>query len=154
MINNLNNLKPVHIAWLLPPAYSIHLLDEYYFGFTGWFSGLFKVSLSSYDFIVINAVGLTATLLIVLLFSFGKLNVFFIAALGTLFFINGLIHTIASILTATYSPGTITGAVIYLPLGDLIFKKIFPVMPQEHSKLAIATAVIIQVVVALVAMNI
>jgi hypothetical protein len=154
MTNNLNKLKPEHIAWLLPPAYLIHLFDEYFFGFTGWFSAYLKASLSTYDFIVINVFGLTAAILIVFLFSLGKLNIFFIAALGSLFFINGLIHLAASTLTATYSPGTISGVVVYLPLGYLIFKKLFPLLPPQHRKMAVTAGVIIQIIVTVIAVTI
>jgi Protein of unknown function with HXXEE motif len=33
--------------------------------------------------------------------------------------VNGVVHVAGSILTGTYSPGLITGVVLYLPLGQL-----------------------------------
>ncbi len=152
----MSDLKPKHIAWLIPLAYLFHLSDEYFMGegFPNWFSGVFKVDLSNINFIIINSVGLIATVVIVILYTIDKVNNFVIAALGTLFFVNGIIHFLASLLTASYSPGTISGALLYLPLGYLIYKRIFSLVPEEQRSLSIATGIIIQVVVALVAMNI
>jgi hypothetical protein len=145
-----------HIAWFLPIAYLIHLFDEYFSGegFPKWFSGVLKASLSSNDFIIINSVGFAATLIIVILYSIDKINNFIIATLGTLFFINGIIHLLASVITARYSPGTTSGLIIYLPLGYLIFKKIFPLMPEQQRFLIVSVSIILQIVVAIIALNI
>ena len=152
----MTRLTPKHIAWFLPIAYMIHLFDEYFSGegFPNWFSGLFKANLSSNDFIIINSVGFAATLIIVILYSFNKVNIFFIATLGTLFFINGLIHLLASAILMKYSPGTISGLFIYLPLGYLIFKKIFPLISEQQRVLSVWVGIILQVMVAIIALNI
>ncbi len=152
----MNKLKPKQIASLLPIAYLLHLSEEYFFGkgFPTWFSGVFKVHLSNVDFIIINSVGFTATISLVILYNLNKINNFVIAAFGTLFFVNGLIHFLASLFTTSYSPGTITGVLLYLPLGHLIFKKIFPLVPEGQRALSVASGITIQVVVAFVAMNI
>ena len=152
----MDKLKPKQIAWLMPLAYMFHLLDEYFMGegFPDWFSGVFKVDLSNIDFAIINSVGLIATIVIVFLYNIDKVNSFVIAALGTLFFVNGIIHFLASLFTLSYSPGTISGILLYLPLGYLIFKNIFPLVPEEQRGLSIATGIILQVAVALIAMNI
>jgi hypothetical protein len=150
-----NKLKPKQIAWLIPAAYFLHLLDEYFSGagFSSWYSSMFQVDLSVNDFITINSVGFAVTLLIVILYSFNKTNIFLIAMLGFLFFINGLVHPFVSIVTATYSPGTLTGVLIYLPLGFLIFKKIFPLLPEQQRSLSVVTGLAIQLLVALIAFN-
>ena len=152
----MNKLSPKQIAWLIPLFYLLHLSDEYFAGagFPLWFSGVFNVDLSGIDFIIINSIGFVATVSIVILYNFNKLNSFVIAALGTLFFINGIIHLFASLFTMSYSPGTLTGILIYLPVGLLIFKKILPLVQEEKRMLSIAAGIIIQIVVAVVALNI
>ena len=152
----MGNIKPKQIVWLLPFAYLLHLCDEYFSGegFAKWFSGLFEVSLSINDFIIINLFGFAATLLIAILYSFKRINNFIIAALAALFFVNGLIHLAASIFTLSYSPGTITGVILYLPLGVLIFKNIFPLLPEEQRSLSVFTGAAIQILVAVIALSI
>lgn len=152
----MNKIKPKQIAWFLPAAYLLHLLDEYFSGggFHIWFSGIFDVSLSLNDFILINSIGFGAAVATAVLYNFDKVNNFIIAAFGSLFFINGIVHIVASAVTLTYSPGTISGLLIYLPLGWLIFKNIFPLIPEQQLVLSVAAGIIIQVAVALIALSI
>ena len=150
----MNKVKPKQIAWLIPIVYLFHLADEYFTGFPGWFSGIFKVNLSLSDFIFINSIGFTATIIIAFLYTFNKVNNFIIASLGTLFFINGVIHIVSSLFTLSYSPGTISGLLLYLPLGYLIFKIFFPLLPEQQRSLSVVVGILIQVVVAITALSI
>jgi hypothetical protein len=152
----MNKISPKQIAWLLPIAYLLHLFDEYFSGegFHNWFSEIFNVNLSLNDFILINSIGFAATLAIAILYNYNKVNNFIIAVLGTLFFFNGLVHIAATVITASYSPGTLSGIFVYLPLGFLIYKKIFPIIPQQQRFLPVVIGIIIQIVVAMVALNI
>ena len=148
------NPSPKLIAWLLPLAYFFHLADEYVTGFPGWFSGIFKVELSLNDFIAINVFGFTATIIIVILYSFNKVNSFVIATLGVLFFVNGIIHIVATIFTVSYSPGTISGLIFYLPLGYLVYKSIFPLLPEKQRSFSVVVGIFVQIIVAVVAFSI
>lgn len=140
----------------MPSAYLIHLLEEYFggVGFPHWFSNLLNISLTPENFILINAFGFSATLIITILYNLDKANDFIIAVLGTLFFVNGIVHLLATLFSATYSPGTITGVIIYIPLGILIFKMIFPRIKKEQRMLCFVTAIVVQIIVALIAYNI
>jgi hypothetical protein len=147
-------ITPKQIAWFIPAAYLFHLADEYFTGFHQWFSGIFDVNLSLNDFIIINSIGFAATVTAATLYSLNKLNHFVIAVLGILFFVNGIVHIAVSIFTASYSPGTISACLFYLPLGLLVYKKIFPLMPEQQRSISIAAGIIIQIVVAVIALNI
>ena len=151
-----DRIKTIHIAWFLPAAYLLHLLDEYFIGagFAGWFSMLFKASLSESNFIVINVVGFTIVLFIAILYTIGKANNFVLVTVGTLFFINGIIHPFVSFLTGTFSPGTITGVIIYLPFGLIVFIKIFPLLQEQQRLLSVILAIALQILVSVVALNI
>ena len=149
-------LTPKYIIWLIPPAYILHLLDEYLLGvgLPDWLSDVFNANLSKSDFIIINSIGLAATFVIVILNGLNKVNDFFIVALGSLFFLNGLIHLLASILTVTYSPGTISGIILYIPLGVLIFRKILPLLPEQQRSMSIATGIITHIIISIIAFSI
>jgi len=150
----MNKFGAKQIAWIIPVAYLFHLADEYFTGFPDWFSQLFEVDLSLYNFIFINSLGFTATIIIAILYSFNKINNFVIAVLGTLFFINGIIHIVATILTINYSPGTITGLLFYLPIGYLVYKNIFPLLPKKQKSLSVVLGLSVQIIVAMVAFSI
>lgn len=145
---------PKQIAWFIPPAYLFHLADEYFTGFQHWFSGIFKVDLSPNDFIIINSIGFSATVIAAVLFSTNKLNHFVIAVIATLLFINGVVHIAASVFTVRYVPGTLSAILFYFPLGYLTYKVIFPLLSPLQRKLSVAVGLFAQIVVAAIAMTI
>jgi len=150
----MSKFTPKHIAWFLPIAYLFHLADEYFTGFPGWFSGIFKVDLSLNDFIIINSFGFTTTVVATALYSLNKLNDSVVVVLGTLFFVNGVVHIAATIFTASYSPGTLSACLLYLPLGYLIYKKIFSLLTYRQKSLSIAAGFFIQIIVAIIALSV
>jgi hypothetical protein len=152
----INKISAKQIAGFLPIAYMIHLCDEYFTGegFPNWFSGIFDVNLSLNDFLIINSIGFAVTLTMSLLYSLNKVNNFIVSVLGTLFFINGIVHIVASVTTFSYSPGILSGIFVYLPLGYLMFKKIFPLIPQKQRLFPVVIGIIIQTIVAVVAISI
>jgi len=150
----MNKFGAKQIVWIIPVAYLFHLADEYFAGFSDWFSQLFKVDLSLNNFIIINSIGFTTTVIIAILYSFNKINNFIIATLGTLFFVNGIIHIVATVFTFTYCPGTITGLFFYLPLGYLVYKSIFPLITEWQRNLSIVIGISVQIIVAMVAFSI
>jgi hypothetical protein len=143
-----------HVAWFIPTAYLFHLTDEYLMEFPNWFSGIFKVDLSLNDFIIINSIGFAATVAAAILYTLNKLNHFVIAVIGSLFFVNGVVHIAATIFTTSYSPGTISAIFLYLPLGYLVYRKIFPILSEQQRSLSITAGIIIQIFVAIIALNI
>ena len=152
----LNKLKPKLIVWLIPIAYLFHLIEEYYanVGFSKWFSTIFNADLSTSDFIIINVIAFSIVLIIAILYSLNKIDNLIIAVLGLLLFINGIVHAAASLLLITYSPGTITGIFLYIPIGFLIFKVIFPLLEERHKFYSIISAVTLQIIIAVIALNI
>jgi hypothetical protein len=43
----------------------------------------------------------------------------FVVSFGALILVNGILHLLGSLVTGSYSPGTVSGSLIYLPLGAL-----------------------------------
>jgi len=150
----MNDVGSKHIAWFLPIAYLFHLADEYFTGFPRWFSEVLKTDLSLNDFLIVNSIGFSTTIIITLLYTFNKTTGFIIAALGILFFVNGVVHIAATIFTLSYSPGTISGLLLYLPLGYLVYKKIFPLLPEQQRIISILVGMVIQIGIALLVLNI
>ena len=152
----MKKLKLIHAVWLIPLCYLLHLAEEYYFGggFPNWFSGLFNVNLSYTDFIWINSIAFTVVLIFAISSTVGNVKTTVMLALGTLFFINGLVHILSSLISWTYSPGTLTGLLLYVPLGLVIFKNVIPFLSQSRTILGLVIGVLIQIIVAGIAMTI
>jgi hypothetical protein len=107
------------LAWLFVPAYLAHLAEEYFGGFPEWFGLIAGSPLPRATFLLINAVALmvliAATRAATRIASRGWL----IIAVAALALVNAGGHGLGSIATGAYSPGLITGVVLYLPLGQL-----------------------------------
>jgi hypothetical protein len=149
----MKTLSPNQLAWAIPITILIHQLEEYFGQFPLWYSNLLNAQLSNQDFIVINGVGLLIFLTFALSYIINKNNLILVA-LGTFVFVNGMIHLLLSFFTLSYSPGTISGVVLFIPLGIIIYKNIMPHLSKRERILAIALGIFALVTVSIIARNI
>jgi len=147
---------PHYFIWILPLAYSMHIIEEYFAGkgFPKWFSDVFNATISNGDFIIINAIAFSIVIIFSVTYQFYRQNNVFFLALVTLFFVNGIIHILSSIFSMTYSPGTITGLIIYIPMGIILFKRILPLLSYNQKVTGISAGIFIHIIVAVIAFNI
>jgi hypothetical protein len=105
-------------AWLFPITYVAHIAEEWWGVFPAWASRLFGATLSDEAFWAINGAGLLLFCAAAAVAQRGGAPATALgAALGAIVAGNGSTHVVASLLTGTYSPGTVTGAVLWIPLG-------------------------------------
>ena len=138
---------------LLPLAYVAHLAEEWWGGpgFSAWAHAVLGAEVSPDRFILINAVAFP-------LFAVGTMcairsNRFgwFVAALSTLLFLNGALHLLATVGFATYSPGTVTGAFLYMPLGGLLLRHMSRSLPGQVFSRSVIAGIVAHVLVAVAA---
>lgn len=134
-------LSPNQIAWLLPTSIFIHQIEEYFWKFPIWYSNLLNAQLSNQDFLIINGIGLFIFTVLALSYFFNKNNLILVA-MGTLVFVNGIIHFTLSVFTLSYSPGTISGVFLFIPLGIVIYKKILPLLRKADKIIAITIGIL------------
>lgn len=151
----MKRLKPVHIAWFFPLTFLIHIAEEFYagVGLPIWYSNLFNNNLSTDIFIIINATGFALVVLFALMHSLGIGSKLVLVAFGSLVFVNGLLHLGASILTVSYSPRTISGLFLFIPLGIITFKKVLPQLPRQDKIIGISLGIFIHILASGVAMS-
>jgi hypothetical protein len=110
---------------LLPFAYLLHLGEEWWGGegFPVWASRFIGRSLTDERFLLINGIAwplmLLGSFLAVRFPSFLWLMVSF----ATVLLVNGVAHLLGSLASGSYSPGTITGVLIYVPLGVVTLRR-------------------------------
>ena len=112
---------PVTWGWLFPATYAIHILEELLCGegFPAWFARVAGVGLGARQFLVWNALALLLmSVSVVLTMRFRRLR-WLLLAYGTAFLLNALSHVFASLYTVSYSPGLVSGLLLWLPLGAL-----------------------------------
>ncbi len=107
-------------AWtaLFPLTYCLHIAEEYWAGetFYGWVSRVWQITLTRDEFLALNAIAMTVMVAGVLVANVTNVRLP-IPAFGFVTAFNGSLHAIASIVTASYSPGTVSGVLIWIPLG-------------------------------------
>jgi len=70
---------------------------------------------------------------------------------SALLFLNGALHLLATAAFATYSPGVVTGALLYLPLGGLALFYLSRLLPSPMFTRAVLAGIAVHAVVALAA---
>ncbi|HEX9651455.1 MAG TPA: HXXEE domain-containing protein [Cyclobacteriaceae bacterium] len=149
----MKTFSPNQTAMLLPLSLLAHQLEEYFGKFPIWYSNLLDAQLSDQDFIMINVIGLLLISGFSLSYFFNKNNLILVA-LGTLIFVNGIIHLVLSIFTLSYSPGVISGVILFLPLGTSIYLRILPKLEEKEKVAAISIGILLLLSVSMIAMNI
>ena len=107
------------LVWLFVPAYALHVAEEYFGGFPEWLALIIGRPLPRADFLAINAVALVVVIIAIRAATRRESLGWLAIAIATALLVNGLAHTLGTMITGTYSPGLITGVVLYLPLSQL-----------------------------------
>jgi len=106
----------------LPVALALHIAEEWSWGFTEWASVALNVNIGIDRFLAINLTGLV-------LFVIGAATAYrnpraawIGVSLAALVGVNAILHTVLSVALEDYSPGTVTGLLLYIPLCIIIFR--------------------------------
>ena len=107
------------LAWLLPAAYGMHILEEWLLGFPEWLALAAGSPLPRRAFISVNAVAFTSMLAATRAAIRSEKNGWLSVAIAAVLLVNALAHILGTLVTGTYSPGLFTGVTLYLPLSQL-----------------------------------
>ena len=138
---------------LLPASYLLHLVEEWFGGegFAAWTERALGQPVSTTRFLILNAVVWPSFAALTLAAIKRPAVAWFLTSFGTIVVINALLHALGTLASSSYSPGLVTGLLLYLPLGSLAIHR----GRQELSGGAFARAVFLgvaaHIVVALIA---
>lgn len=109
--------------WLFPLTYLIHALEEYWGGegFYRWVARVIGRGMTPEQFIIINSLAWLMMIAGVMIFRKTPSVRWLTISFATIVFINGAAHLAGSILTNTYSPGVVSGVLLWIPLGAATF---------------------------------
>ena len=85
-------------------------------GFPEWSRVIRGAGVSSYDFVAINSAALILFLILALVTRQCKDMAWFPATLATIFSLNGVLHALATLRYDGYSPGPVTGMLIFMSI--------------------------------------
>src|SRR5262245_17261133 len=128
--------------WLFPLTYLIHIMEEYYGGegFYRWISRLTGAHFTAQDFIALNAVAWFVMVVAMGLVAASPRFRFLLVAFGCVVFLNASLHLIFSILTASYSPGLLSGLFCWAPVGVYTMRREWRELPRSNFVIGVALA--------------
>ena len=139
------------LVWLFLPAYVAHLAEEYFGGFPEWLALTIGRPVPRADFLAINAVALVVFIIAIRAATRRESLGWLAIAIATILLVNGIAHMLGSIVTGTYSPGLITGVVLYLPLSQLALIRAWDQAPPTFFRRGVLAGLAAHAVVVAVA---
>jgi hypothetical protein len=123
----LNNIPFKKAIFLAPVAYAIHQVEETVFGFPLWREENLHLS-QNLPIPLFFGILMAVYLLYIIIHYFWPNNAsawVVLTAILAMQFHNGIYHFVGTIVFADYSPGIITGLIIYIPLSSFLFYKAY-----------------------------
>jgi hypothetical protein len=138
-------------AWLFPISYLIHIAEEYWGGFPAWIARFWGVESSLSNFLSWNVGALIMMALGVVVALKTKSYRWLLVSFGTVVLINGLVHAGASVVTRSYSPGVISGLLLFIPLGAITLLRARSTVNRRSLRAGVIVGVLMHAVVVLLA---
>ena len=121
---------PTLAIWLalFPLTYLAHIAEEYWAGggYSDYLRRTYSVELSRQRFLALQALGLFLMILGIILGNALQFPLTMIAMLSAIVIGNALVHVVRSINDRIYVPGLITAITLWLPLGFISLKSVWP----------------------------
>ncbi|MGH9368029.1 MAG: HXXEE domain-containing protein [Thermoanaerobaculia bacterium] len=131
------------LVLIAPVVFILHVLEEAP-AFVAWFNSLVPRGITQSLLLTVNAVALTITLflaVVVATSSDAASGLLLAAWVGFLMLANGLFHLVGTIVHGRYCPGVVTGALLYLPFGVLLLRRIIRDLKLQPLLVVAAAAV-------------
>lgn len=139
--------------WLFPASYLVHIADEYFGEFSSLAADFTGLPFTDAVFLLANALFwflmVGAAVWAIRTNSGAEL----VVVLATIVIINVALHGSGALLTRRYSPGLISGALLWLPLGALSLVRGKRVLLPSAFRTAVALGFGIHLLVPLVALG-
>jgi hypothetical protein len=123
----------------LPIAFLAHIFEERLGGpgFPAWAQNTLGMGVSPARFILMSGSGLLLMTVCVIAALRDRSVAWLVAAFAAMITVNGLLHGIATAAFSTYSPGTITGLLVFVPLGSLTLLSMWRCLPRQQFVLGV-----------------
>jgi hypothetical protein len=138
-------------AWLFPASYLLHIAEEYWGNFPAWIARFWGVESSLSNFLSWNGGALVMMTVGVIITLRTKSYRWLLVSFGTVVLINGLVHALASVLTLSYSPGLVSGLLLYVPLGAFTLRRARAKVNRRTFRAGVIVGTLMHVVVVLLA---
>lgn len=115
---------------LFPATYLVHIAEEVWGGFPAWASRVSGVVLTDERFMSLNAFAFCVMLLANLAAAGFREARWLMLPFAAAVSLNGLAHLAGSLSSASYSPGLVSGLLLWVPLGLHTLRRARPAFPR------------------------
>jgi len=138
---------------LLPCAYLLHLAEEWWGGegLGAWMARAYGREVSPSRFLLLNGVVWPLFAVLTAAALRKPALAWFPTTFSTIVLVNGLLHALGSLAIGSYSPGVVTGVLLYLPLGTYGLVVGRRRLPPRTFALAVLAGILVHVLVAVIA---
>jgi hypothetical protein len=139
------------LLWLLPAAYGVHILEEWFGGFPEWVAVVVGTPLPRGDFVVMNVIGLSLMIAAVRAATRREENGWMAVAVAAILLVNGLLHILGTIVTRSYSPGLFSTIILYAPLTQLTLMRAWSQTTSGVVRRGVIAAIVLHAAVIMIA---
>ncbi|HEX9667955.1 MAG TPA: HXXEE domain-containing protein [Thermoanaerobaculia bacterium] len=147
--------RRVRDSWplLLPSAYLLHLAEEWWGGegFASWTARALGRQVSPSRFLLLNGIVWPLFAVLTVMALRKPALAWFPTTFSSIVLVNGVLHALGSLATGSYSPGVVTGVLLYLPLGAYGLVVGRRRLPPRTFALAVLAGILVHVLVAVIA---
>lgn len=136
---------------LLPVAFGAHIAEEWLGGFSAWTATALGREVSIERFLIINAVAFPIVTGCVIASLRSASTAWLAASVATLLGLNGVLHTLATPAFGRYSPGAVTGLLLYIPLAGIVLRSLSSQLPTSTFSRAVMIGIFAHACVAVFA---
>ena len=147
-----SNVAPWWVIFL-PIAFLAHICEEWFGGpgFPAWTQSTLGAGVSPARFVLMSGGGLLVMTLSIIAALHDHRRAWLAVTFATMITVNGLLHAIATAAYSTYSPGTVTGLLVFVPLGGLTLWSMSRCLPRHQFVLAALGGVALHALVLFIA---
>jgi hypothetical protein len=140
-------------VWLFPATYLVHIAEEYFGDLPSLAADFTGFPVTNAAFLVANAIFWFLMVGTAAWAVRSELGAQLVVVLATIIIINAVLHGGGTLLTRSYSPGLISGALLWLPLGVFSLVRGKRVLVSSAFRTAVALGVAIHALVPLVGLG-
>jgi hypothetical protein len=146
------SVEPLVGSWILlfPATYLAHIAEEYWGGFPARFAELTGLAAPDAAFLGANALFWVLMAAAAVLVLRRPSRAPLVVVIATVVTVNATLHVGGSLLTASYSPGVVSGVLLWLPLGVMALVRGHRVLPERSFRSGVLIGLVAHVLVPLV----
>lgn len=132
---------------VFPATYLVHIAEEFWGGFPQWVAEFSGFAISTDGFLAANAVLWIAMTAAVAWVLHSASSAWVLVALAAVVLVNSVLHVLGTVLTHSYSPGLISAAVLWLPLGLATLARARTLLPPRTFQGGVVAGLVVHALV-------